>query len=145
MTRYKFHMNAHKVLNETHQQSVKQKIRLLESKTSAEVVCAVATESGRYDRAEGIVGVIVAIFSLGLAAFGCHFFAHPGDWQVDGANLLIQIVAVVFGFVVGNCLAAWIPPIRRIFVSQDQPPTSKPCSVAASTYFPPFGSSRTLD
>ena len=43
---------------------LEQAIAGVEQQTSAEIVCAVATESGRYDRAEAIFGILFAVLTL---------------------------------------------------------------------------------
>jgi uncharacterized membrane protein len=47
-------MRSKKIFDESRQPEIVACIERLENKTSAEIVCAVADESGRYDRAESI-------------------------------------------------------------------------------------------
>ena len=58
-------MNALKSLNSAQLEQIASAVQDAELKTGAEIVCAVTTESGRYDRAESIFGGLGAI--LGLA------------------------------------------------------------------------------
>ena len=60
-------MNALKVINESDRKVIEQRIGDIEQTTAAELVVAVATESGRYDRAESIAGIVLALVALGIA------------------------------------------------------------------------------
>ncbi len=92
-----------------------------EMKTSAEIVPVVATASGRYDRAEDVVG----LWFGAVAMFGCFGWLHAaggevGDWGemawwVDG---LILVVCMVVGFVAGTILAMRVGWLRRLFTSR---------------------------
>lgn len=114
-------MNATNFLTADEQQQVSQAIASLEQKTAAEVVCAVSTESGRYDRAESIVGLIAAVTLLAVTnilwVFIIDWSAGPGSWQPDiGLPFLFQVIAVLFGFVGGSVAASYYHPLRRPFV-----------------------------
>jgi len=106
--------NAGDILTDTDRQRIAEAITQLEAKSSAEVVCAVSTESGRYDRAESIVGLFVALVVLGLAklVFGelpTDSAAGWGDTVVQhGLAFGWQALAVVVGFVGGSLLAALV-------------------------------------
>ncbi len=109
-------MTANDVLSEAQRREVEAAIGEVEKGTSAEVVCAVATESGRYDRAEAIVGLMA-----GLAALcGVHavLAGGAGDWSAAGLPLAGQALAVVVGFVAGNVLASYVHGLRRLAVSE---------------------------
>jgi putative membrane protein len=90
-----------------------------EKKTSAEIVCAVATESGRYDRAESIVGLLGSLVALGIAHASAHGFVFgAGEWaSPHGVGLGWQCVAAVLGFVTGSVLASYVHTVRAPFVS----------------------------
>jgi uncharacterized membrane protein len=59
-------MNANTFLTASQRKELEAKIQEVETRTSAEIVCAVATESGRYDRAESLVGLLAALLALCL-------------------------------------------------------------------------------
>ena len=89
-----------------------------ESKTSAELVPVVATASGRYDRAEDIVGLWFAI----LAAVTCSILlplrtTETGSW--GGSSLFWQIlsfiVAMLVAFILGAAIASRVAWLRRLF------------------------------
>jgi uncharacterized membrane protein len=112
-------MNARYFLSTSEQEQIAQAIGAAEKQTSAEVFCAVATESGRYDRAESIVGLCAALLGLGVAhAFRGGLLLGQGEWS-DGAGVALgwQCLAVVVGFVIGTFTASHVHPFRRLFVA----------------------------
>ena len=62
-------VNAEKLFSETELIDIETSIVSAEENTSAEIVVAVATESGRYDRGECHFGV-VAVFGIKSSQFG---------------------------------------------------------------------------
>jgi putative membrane protein len=117
--------NALNFLTNTEQEQVEQAIVAAEKKTSAEIVCAVATESGRYDRTEAIVGLLTAVAALVLTNVLAFYIAHwapePGDWsEYTGLALGWQIVAVVVGFLLGSVIASYVHPLRRLLVQRQE-------------------------
>lgn len=90
-------------------------ITRLEQKSAAEVVCVVATESGRYDRAESMLGLLLGLGGLGAAE--AVWGAFSGSWG-SPTPLLVQSAGVVVGFVAGLLLASFVHPLRRLLVSQ---------------------------
>lgn len=94
-----------------------------ESKTSAEIVPVVATDAGRYDRAEDIVGLFVGIAAL-IATWMLFQREDPeaADW--NGLSLTLQlpllVVVLLAGFVVGTVAASRIAGLRRLFTPRAQ-------------------------
>ena len=89
-----------------------------EGQTSCEVVPVVATASGRYDRAEDLVGLWLAVG----AAVGCWMMlprpTHvSGDWSQASSiwSLLALVTAMVVAFVLGATAASRIGWLRRLF------------------------------
>lgn len=112
-------MNAKKALGSKDRERVRQAIARAESSTSSEMVAAVATESGRYDRADSTVGLLAAIaFLVGAHWLHDSVLAAPGQWDVGSLHVGWQALAVVAGFVIGNLISAHCPPFRRLFVSE---------------------------
>ena len=90
------------------------RIAALETRTDAEVVCAVARESGRYDRAESLCGLLFAL--LGFLTLGK--LQALDAWQGGVSfSLGLQSVVLVAGFVVGSVLASYWHGLRRLFTS----------------------------
>lgn len=90
-----------------------------ERQTSAEIVCAVSTESGRYDRAESILGLFWALVALSVVnLWGAGVDARTGAWS-DSAGVALgwQALAVVVGFVAGSVAASYWHWARRLVVS----------------------------
>lgn len=106
-------MNARTFLTPEQQTEVSTAIAAAEKRTSAELVCAVASESGRYDRAEGILGVIGVLLALSLVQV-----VVTGDsWAPVAVPPLLQGLAVVLGYLAGNLLGSWVPILRAPLVS----------------------------
>ena len=109
-------MNAADVVDAGARREIERAIADVETRTSAEIVCAIATESGRYDRAESVVGLAMAIVFLAVAdvALGTRVDA---DWSSgQGIMLGVQAAAVVAGFVLGTWFASALHPLRRVLV-----------------------------
>ena len=110
-------MNANNIINAQNRSVIEKQIAETEQATSAEIVCAVASESGRYDRAESIIGLFTGFAALAMAHLIDSQLIHPGDWSAPGINLPIQVIALVAGFVIGSCLASYCVALRCPFVS----------------------------
>jgi putative membrane protein len=94
-----------------------------EMKTSAEIVPAVATASGRYDRPEDIVGLWAGVVCMGVVWwFLPRGGPEAGSWgfSIAGAKLPILIIATVAGFVAGAAVATHIGWLRRLFTPRIQ-------------------------
>ena len=114
-------MNATKIIRQPQVGLIESSIQEAETKTGAEIVCAVATESGRYDRAESIFGAIGAL--LGLA--GGHLIAQSldteGQWSSPPVfSLLMQSALVTGGFILGTIFASFSKPLRALVVSRSE-------------------------
>ena len=114
-------VDARDWLTQAQREDVAEAIEKAEGRTSGEFLCVVATESGRYDRAESIVGLLLAILGM-LAAqmVGSHFLSSaPGSWAPGGlVGEGWLILGVVLGFVFGTWLAGRIPRLRRPFIGK---------------------------
>lgn len=114
-------MNARTFLTDAERRLVEQAVGEAERKTAAEIVCALATESGRYDRAESLVGLMGALIGLGVAqwlAIG-PVVTEPGAWIVQkGASLPWLSLATVCGFVAGSLAASYWHGLRRLFTAR---------------------------
>ncbi len=123
-------------------QSIKNAVQEAEKKTSAEIVCAVATESGRYDRAEGIGGVFFSLaFLLGFQAYGV-VMTGAGQWAAPMAlGFMWQAVLLTGGYIFGSVLLSYIHPLRRLLTSQKE--MKEEAQKAASHVFQARGLHRT--
>ncbi len=108
---------ASNLFNEADRQRINEAVAAAEGKTSAEVVPAVATASGRYDRAEDIIGLWLACIALGVAFWLLPSKPAHGDWEglSTPGQMLILIVVVVVAFILGAVLGSRIGWLRRLF------------------------------
>ena len=106
--------NANNIFSSADRERINQRIARLETHTDAEVVCAVATESGRYDRAESLCGLTAGLIAL----ISGNKLAGMGGWDSSTAlSLGLQVVLVVGGFILGSVLASYWHGLRSLFVS----------------------------
>ena len=94
-----------------------------EARTGAEIVPAIAAASGRYDRAEDLVGLWAAVALLVLVWSLWHVeLPEPNGWDEPAWawQLLALVAAVIIGFTAGAAAATRIDGLRRVFVSTVQ-------------------------
>ncbi|MGE0492279.1 MAG: hypothetical protein AB7S38_23910 [Vulcanimicrobiota bacterium] len=112
-------VDARKWLEPDQAKQVAAAITEAERRTQAEFLWVVASQSGRYDRAESIVGLAFGVAGLLLSqSLGALVLAPgPGSWVTPGmvGNGWL-LVGLVLGFVVGNTVATLWPSLARPFV-----------------------------
>lgn len=114
---------ASDLFSEQNREQVEQAVIEAESKTSCEIVPVVATSSGRYDRAEDIIGLWLAVLASGAVWI---LFPQPvndsGSWATTPpyVGLLTMFVAVIVAFIVGALLGSRIGWLRRLFTPRRQ-------------------------
>lgn len=94
-----------------------------EAKTEAEIVPVVAAASGRYDRAEDLVGVWFGLMAMSLVwLLWPERVLRPGSWGGPWPlwELLALLVAFLIGFIAGAALASHFWILRRPFVTHRQ-------------------------
>lgn len=102
----------------TDRERVKSAVAQAEAATSGEIVPVAASVSGRYDRAEDVVGLLTALVLLAVA-WRPLMAAAQGGWGggVDATlGLGGALLAVVIGFVAGAAAATGFPALRAPFV-----------------------------
>lgn len=109
-------MRATKFLTEAEKQQVEAALAEAERRTSAQIVCAVATGSGRYDRAESCVGLAAALLALCLAEVLAAWLAPDASWEHHRPALWLQCLAVGLGFAIGSVVASYWHGLRNLFV-----------------------------
>jgi putative membrane protein len=110
-------MDARGFLDDAGAKLVAGAVERAEKRTAAEVVCAVATESGRYDRAEAVAGLVFGLIGLAAADAAWSAWSGPGSW--GGATpIAAQAAGVVLGFVVGSIVATHSLTLRRALVGR---------------------------
>lgn len=102
--------------------SVEAAVVAAEQKTSVEIVPAIASVSGRYDRAEDLAGLwLGTVLMIVLWAVWPVHHAEPGDWGAAfPLNYVGWIAALVGGFVVGVLICARIPVLRRLMTPRKE-------------------------
>ncbi|MCA9040719.1 MAG: hypothetical protein KDA65_10260 [Planctomycetaceae bacterium] len=109
--------------SEDDREQINQAVQKAESLTSAEIIPVVSASSGRYDRAEDIIGVWLAgIFMVSAWVI----FPMPqqvsGDWEAT--HPVWQLVAILFaglvGFIVGAIVGSHWFALRRLFTPAKQ-------------------------
>lgn len=108
-------VDARNLYTEEERAQIRQALQKAETTTTGEIVCAVATESGRYDRAEAMLGFACALLSLGLL----HSFHNGGTGSWGAAqpiSLAWEVGVLCLGFLAGNALGSWVPGLRTPFV-----------------------------
>jgi len=110
-------MNADKLMGEGGRLKVREAIAGVEEKTTAEIVCALTTESGRYDRGESLAGLFVGVVAVLLAHAVRLYQQSEGSWgELPALDPLWQVLIVSGGFIAGILLASFFPRLRGLFV-----------------------------
>lgn len=89
-----------------------------ERHTSAEIVPCVSTASGRYDRAEDVVGLWLAMIGLVAACLVWRPNAgETGSWDAPEPWVFpaVLVMVSVLGFIVGAIVASRVAWLRRLF------------------------------
>lgn len=106
--------NALTCLTNEEKQAIEKSIHEAESRTRAEIVCAIATESGRYDRAESVGALIISFLALAgvYALWGA--WTPPGTWQGTAEpGLFLVLFVMTVGFIVGSLWLSRAYSVRR--------------------------------
>jgi putative membrane protein len=113
---------ASQVISQKDRDTLHSAIAAAEQGTSAEIVVVVATRSGRYDRAEDIFGLLLALTSVAIAWVLYQQFQET-DW-VAGHELTLGLIPILVLFavwwMVGAALATRFPALARPFVPKVQ-------------------------
>lgn len=115
---------ASQILSETDRARLKDAVREAENKTSGEIVCVLAAQSGDYDRAEDMAGLWLG----GLLLAGAWLIfgrAPPGSWggrvlEVGWVELLIAFALLLAGFIAGAFVTSRVDWLKRLFTTDRQ-------------------------
>ncbi len=114
---------ASQLFSPEQRQQIKEVVVEAESKTTCEIVPVVATASGRYDRAEDIVGLwLAAIAALAVWQLNPRSAEEPGTWagMSFDMGLIALLVSIVVSFLIGAVVASHVGWLRRLFTPQQQ-------------------------
>lgn len=118
-------LSAAKSFSDADRKRINECVAMAEATTSAEIVPVVATTSGRYDRAEDLVGLWFGIVLMILTSAiwpSSSVSMESGSWDKDPS--LVQtgklIIAMLFGFMVGVTAGSRILAVRRLLTSTRQ-------------------------
>ena len=106
---------------------IKQAITDADKRTGCEIAVVISDSSGRYDRAEDVFGVVLAILILVAAWFAMPYLQTPqdvyGGWTDASASplgLLAIVAIIVGGFILGAVLATWFPILKTLFIARQE-------------------------
>lgn len=102
---------------------VERSIAEAEHRTSAEIVVALATRSGRYERAEDTFGLLTAVLGVASAWLLWQRPAPPGDWEAAprfAVGLAPILAAFLLWWLIGAALAARFPALAAPFIARDR-------------------------
>lgn len=111
-------------LTQAQKEAVERAIAEAETRTSAELVVVVATRSGRYDRAEDLFGLVLALVAVAIAwVLWQDIGPSTRDWS-SGQTLTFGLAPLLLMFAlwafVGAMLATWVPALARPFIPRAQ-------------------------
>ena len=114
---------ASRLFSEEERQAINEAACEAESKTAAEIITVVATDSGRYDRPEDIAGLFFGLACM-IVAWACFQGEDPiaGGW--GGIPLTLQLPCLIailgVGFILGTLTAMRVAWLRRLFTPSNQ-------------------------
>ena len=113
---------ASQIISAEQRNRIESAVSAAESKTSCEIVPVVATVSGRYDRAEDLVGLWCAV--AGAVVVFLTFPGHTDSGRWGGIPMWGQVVLLaiimLFCFVTGTATAQQFHVLRRLFTPRQQ-------------------------
>jgi putative membrane protein len=112
---------ASSLFSEEDRRRVTEAVAKAEARTAAEIVPVVSASSGRYDRAEDIVGLWCGLLALSVGWWLAQR-VELSDWGVPRLRLgLPSLVGLVFGgWVLGVILAHLSSGLRRLFTPRSE-------------------------
>lgn len=114
---------ASHLFNTDQRQKIQETVAQAEASTSCEIVPVVATASGRYDRAEDILGLwLASIAAIIVWTLYPRSVEEPGDFSTTwfDPGLVALVASIVVAFLVGAVLGSQVSWLRRLFTPNDQ-------------------------
>lgn len=117
-------MKASALFNQRDRERIAEAIAKAEEGTSGEIVPVVATASGRYDRAEDIFGILLALLTVAAAWLLFQGTSAGAEGWSAGVELRIGLpmvlVTFIVGFAVGVALASRVVALRLPFILKSE-------------------------
>jgi len=108
------------MLDDAGRERITEAVRAAEARSAVEIMPVVAAASGRYDRAEDLVGLWCAGTAVVVAAYLLPA-DEPGAWGgVQGWQPWILLAALLLAFIAGAALASRVFWLRRLFAPAAQ-------------------------
>jgi putative membrane protein len=128
---------ASKVFTDQETARIEEAVTAAESKTHVEIVPVIATASGRYDRAEDIVGLWFGTIAMVAVWFALSIQGtDEAQWgtTLSRYELPLLAIAVVTGFLVGAFVATYTGWLRRVFTPRKEM-TDEVTDMAQKTFY----------
>lgn len=116
-------MKASQLFTPRDRERIAEAIAAAESRTSGEIIPVAAGESGRYDRAEDVFGVLTALALLASGWTLSGMQSGGEDWMSPGTpplGLFGVVLLVIVGFAAGAALASFVPVLRLPFILRQE-------------------------
>lgn len=116
-------IRASKCFNDEQRQQINAAVVAAEARTSAEIVPVVASASGRYDRAEDVMGLWLAMAAVAIVYAVMPLEAtEVGSWggASEGWKLVVMLAVGVGAFILGAVIASYAWSARRLFTPGKQ-------------------------
>jgi putative membrane protein len=114
-------MVASQLFNDEDKKAIAAAVAEAERKTAGEIVPVIATSSDRYERAEDLVGLFVALVAVASTWTQFERVLRSTDWEGESdLTLHLPFVLAVFlvGWAFGVLLAKGVPWFKRLAVSR---------------------------
>lgn len=112
---------ASQYFSEEEKKEIADAVLKAESLTSAEIIPVAATSSGRYDRAEDIIGVFFGIIAM-IVVWGITPYSdaeNAGSWG-DAPVVLFLALSIIGGFILGAVIGSRIDWLRKLFTPRSE-------------------------
>jgi putative membrane protein len=108
-------------LTENELLSIEEAVVKAESRTSVEILVVIAKRSGRYDRAEDLVGLLFGVVAMTVTWWSAMrvVFVHEGwnEYVTTTIGITTLVVSLLLGIAIGTLLAIYIPFLCRPLIS----------------------------
>jgi putative membrane protein len=110
-------------LSDAEREAINREIAAAEKNTCAEIVPAIAASSGRYDRAEDLGGLLLALVAFTAAWLLFQRDVPPDEWNAK-VSLLLELPALlailVGGFILGAFVTSRVSWLRRLLATRSE-------------------------